>query len=316
MKNIRDELAANCFSMPVLWLHSYLFRVAVVILASLSMFSCADDESAAVGFETSEVRRTESDSVYSVRIYLGKVTALTTVTIDVYGSAALDGDYEITIPVDSSSDILPFPGSSTASQQIVSVQAGASYAEVFFKIIDDPYVEPRAENIYFRISDISNDNVFNDLKNQDYQFVIIDNDVPPGDAMRVDLSWQLGDGISVTQGNFDMYLASNVVVTNGQVTSHDLVEGVSSTNEKGFESYMINSAVPDGKYYVMIRYMEGTYDADTELILSKGNTYSRATARISGSSTGKDFFFGPITKSGSTYSRVAPEAEVEPGFIY
>ena len=295
--------------------HAFLFFLLIIVTL---FFSCTDSEDTAVGFETSGVQRTESDSTYSVRIHLGKVTAATTVTIDIFGTAALDGDYQMTVPVDLTSSLIPVTGSSSvSSQQVLTVQAGNSYVDLFFKIIDDPYVEPRAENIYFRISDISNESIAASVKNLEYQFVIVDNDKPPADAMRVDLSWRLGDGISITNGNVDMYLATNVVVSNGLVVSRDLVASVSSTNETGFETFTIGSSVPDGKYYIMVRYVSGSYDADTELVMSKGTSYTRATARITAANVGKDFYFGPLTKSGSSYSRVEESAvEEEPKFIY
>ncbi len=312
MKDPRLEEARNGLS-------SFRRFIFFLMMPSVLFYSCSDNEDTAVGFETSTLQRNESDSTYSVRINLGKVTAPTTITIDIYGTAALDGDYQIiTAPVVPSSILVAVTGSSSLlSQQVLTVQAGNSYADLFFKLIDDPYVEPRAENIYFRISDISNESIAASVTNQDFQFTIIDNDTPPSDAMRVDLSWRLGDGISVTNGNLDMYLVTNVVVSNGQVISKDLVEGVNSVHESGFETFNIGSALADGKYYIMVRYVSGTYDADTELVMSKGTGYTRATARITAANVGKDFYFGPITKSGSSYSRVDENAiEEEPRFIY
>ena len=294
---------------------SFLSFLFASLLIPASFYSCSDEEGTVVGFETDVVRKTESDSVYSVKILLGKVTTSTTVTIDIYGTAALDGDYSMVTQQDTSTNIVPVTGSSSASsQQVFVVPAGGSYAELFFRIKDDPYVEPRAENILFRISAISNESIEASLQNFEYQFIITDNDTPPSDALRVDLSWRLGDGISVTNGDFDMYLVKNVVVSNGQVTNKDFVDQVTSKNTTGFESFNLDSSVPDDKYYIMIRYVSGTYDADTELILSKSSSYSRVTAHIASTSVGKDFYFGPITKSGTTFSRVAEE-EVAPDWI-
>ncbi len=73
-------------------------------------------------------------------------------------------------------------------------------------------MEPTRELIYFQLTGISDTDIAAEANNVTYTFEIIDNDVPPTNALQVDLSWSLGDGVSINETNFDLLLANNITL--------------------------------------------------------------------------------------------------------
>jgi len=119
----------------------------------------------------------------------------------------------------------------------------------------------------------------------------------------VDLSWNLGDGVSIMVANFDLYLARNVKFNNsGQLTSFDVVEEPQSKELLGFENFVINDEISDETYYVIIRFVEGSLDADVFLELSQGSQHGSASGHVSTNYVGRDVYYGPISKSGNNFS--------------
>src|SRR5204863_9773496 len=78
----------------------------------------------------------------------------------------------------------------------------------------------------------------------------------------------------------------------------------SSLNATGFESVLIKNSNPDGQYYLIVGYQAGTRAVNFTLI-SNGPNVSNASFPDLFASTdvGSAFFYGPINKLGSTYSR-------------
>jgi hypothetical protein len=113
------------------------------------------------------------------------------------------------------------------------------------------------------------------------------------------LTWDAG-----TLVDLDMAAANNVVIdtVQGVVQSFNLVD--SSLNDKGFESVLIKNTNPDGKYYLIVLYAVGTRTVNFTLT-SNGPNVSNASFPdlFAASEVGQAFFYGPINKAGSTYSR-------------
>jgi hypothetical protein len=273
-----------------------IFGMLLLILGS-----CSEDENPTIGFTTTSGSGTEGDGTQNLIITFGKkLASSTTVTLKTYGTAALDGDYSFTSSSPGSISNLPPEDNSSLT---FTAQAGTTSLTIPFKIIDDKLVEPRRDVVQFQIASISNSDISKNLTQDVYTFEIIDNDTPPTQGLQVDLSWDLGDGVSINDANFDIYLANNVTFdSQGLVSSAQAVSDVSSSNTTGFESYIIPSTLADGIYYVIIKYAAGSNDAGLELILSRNQSYSRATGYVTASYTGKQIAYGPIRKTGDSYT--------------
>lgn len=276
-------------------------RIAFLILLSgtaLIWFSCSEEDPVA-GFATLNGEGNEGIGTDTIVIEFGKkLTESMTISIMVGGSAALDGDYSLSFP-----SILPDYNNSTAITS-VTVKAGQSSLPVVINIVDDAFVEPVDEEIYILISGVSDDKVASWLKNDLYTYVVHDNDDTPADGLQVDLSWYLGDGISVNEANFDLYLVHNVTLDDdGDVDTYEAIDTVYSAHTTGFESLKIGDEFPDEDYYLLIRYTSGSYDAILTLILSYDGLYSGARGGVSKDYAGQDIFYGPIVKNGTSYDR-------------
>lgn len=252
--------------------------------------ACEDDESG-VGFEIASGFGQEHDGTQQIRIDLGKkVTSSVTISYIVGGSASLDGDYKILSNTNFS-----------LSSMAMLVREGESTGVFSFQLIDDSQPEPRSEFIYIEITGISDPELNATLKNKQYTFEIEDNDMPPTDGLQVDLNWSVGEGVSINAANFDLYLANDVQISNGEVTGFNLADPSTSVNPTGFESLLISRETEDKNYYIIIRFVEGSMDSQLVLQLSHGSNYGFASGRVPASSAGRDLYYGPITKIGSNF---------------
>jgi hypothetical protein len=245
------------------------------------------------GFTTPSGVANEGDGVKTITIDLGrKVTTGTTIYYMVGGSAFLNGDYEVL-----------GPASLNSSTFVVQAKGGESTTTLSIELIDDIYVEPETESIYFFIAGSSDSDLNGSLKNVQYVLEVEDNDTAPTAGLQVDLSWNTGDGISINTANFDLYLARNVQLgSNDQLTDFDLVDSVKSTNPSGFESFILPQDITDEVYYVIISFVEGSTSAELFLHLSQGSEYENASGRVNPNYVGKNLYYGPISKSGNTFS--------------
>ncbi len=267
---------------PSSWFVSLLMPLAL---------ACEEDE-LAVGFDTTARIGQEDDGIQEVTINLGKkISSSVTINFIVGGTASLDGDYKVLSNSNYSLTEMP-----------LVVKEGESEGLLRFQLIDDSQPEDKNEFIFFEIRGISDSELNASLRHTQFTFEIEDNDTPRTDALQVDLTWSLGEGISIDAVNFDLYLARGVVISNEEITNYELVEGLSSTNKKGFESLVIDSKTADETYYIFIRFVEGTMNADVYLHLSQGTSHGFAYGRVTTNDTGKDVYYGPIIKSGNRFS--------------
>jgi hypothetical protein len=292
----------------------------LLFIVLLWLLQGCEEEEPVLGFVTGSGQASEADGTQTVSINLGKkVTSDVTLTYMVGGTAALDGDYKILSTTNffsnSSFSVIVPKGQSTASITFQLIDdAQVEPAEefccplshsllLFYGLIDGAQLEPIDESIYFQITGISDSQLSKSLQRLQYQFNVQDNDLPPTNGLQVDLSWNLGDGISINNANFDLYLACNVQLNDhGDITAMELVDEVSGINLKGFETMVANYTLKDQKYYLIIRFAEGTSDATVFLHMSQGEEYGVASGRVTKDYLGKDIYYGPISKNGNTFS--------------
>jgi hypothetical protein len=279
------------------------------ISGSLLFYSCEEQVESAVGFSLTDQRITEADSVYTIQIDLGSaVEGTTTLQLEISGTAGLDADF--TVPLNYFRKDLPNGVSMVSSLETsltssatltLQVTSGSRYITVPLHVVDDNFVEPVNERIRLEITDVSNSSEMIRLENSAVLFYLRDNDMPAA-PLQIDLSWIPLTGGSINQSNFDLFLIRNAKLGGGAVASYDLVEGVASTNALGYESILLTNDLPDDEYYVLIRYKTGTVATNIELVLSRNQTNVRAGGVISLTDVGKNFYYGPISKTGTSIS--------------
>jgi hypothetical protein len=267
-----------------------------LLLLSIGLFlvSCEEDDHR-TGFTTVSGIISETDGIQTITIDIGqKATSDFVINYQVGGSASLDGDYKILTPTNLSMTLSPFT---------VQVNKGESKTTLSIQPIDDTHVESGDETVYIFITGSSNNHLNSSIRNVQYSLKITDNDLAPTNGLQVDLSWNLGDGVSIMVANFDLYLARNVKFNNsGQLTSFDVVEEPQSKELLGFENFVINDEISDETYYVIIRFVEGSLDADVFLEMSQGSQHGSASGHVSTNYVGRDVYYGPISKSGNNFS--------------
>jgi len=278
-----------------------------LLLMVIFTCSCRDEERKEQGFEITSLEKQEGDGSYTVRISTGTLKSSTIITIGIDGSAILEADFTLNVAsTNTSSDGINFwsssSSSSSANEKQITVSADQTYVDVPIKVIDDQFIEPESESIHLEIIEISDSEIDNAIQNRTCEIVINDNDTPPTNAMQVDLSWYTHNGSLFSTSDFDLYLVKNVVISKNQIVSKEVVADVYSTNKTTLESFTLSRSLPDGTYYALIRFVSGTADSAVEIIASEGNNYSHAASDIRVADVGRDFYYGPIVKSGSSFS--------------
>ncbi|MBL0742250.1 hypothetical protein [Chryseolinea lacunae] len=265
-----------------------VMMLASLLMAALVLVSCDEnDATKPAGFDASSSTGDESGGTQTATLSLGKAAASDVVlTFNVKGTAALGGDYTL---------LTPSP---------ITIKAGASTASIEFKLIDDSIIESADKKITFSIATITGYTVDASADRNSYTYTITDNDEIPASGMQVDLTWDLGEGVDIDTADLDLYLVYNVVVNGNEVTSMDVNEDTYSANESGFESFVIDPGLKDTEYYVVAVYRSGDVAVPFTLGFSHNTTGSNNSAgSFTASEVGTALFYGPIQKSGDTFSR-------------
>src|SRR6266498_2128651 len=258
-----------------------LLPCLAVIVFALLLGSCkksANSTTPAVSISDTSQTINESDGTVNITVALSEAPVSDVqLNYELTGTAILNGDYEV-----DSTDHLTVP-------------AGSTSASLEFTIFDDAVVESD-KTIHVKFTFEANVT----FTNTEATIIINDNDVSEAtNGLQTDLTWDAGSLV-----NLELYTANNVVINSDTIDSFDLVDG--SENEKGFESLLINNNDPDDDYYLVVYYNTGSRTVNFTLT-SNGPDVSDAITddTFEASDTGAAVFYGPITKSGSSYSRQA-----------
>lgn len=282
-------------------------RAVQILFAFVVFCSCKEQVETAVGFEKSTQLVDEADSVYHVSLDLGPDDDRTaTVHVEVSGTAGLDADFVLSstdFSVDMGNGLTRIPAivaeTASSGNAVYTAYPGQRYLTIPIRVIDDDFVEPTREVVRLTVTGVSSSSNSLQLTNTEFDFTINGADAPPAGAIKVDLSWLPVENGSVNQANFDLFLVRNARITGGEMVSYTLVDGISSEHDSGYESITLTTSLPDDRYYILMKYEASSVTADVDLVLSKNQTFSRARGTLSTSDVGRDYFYGPITKSGS-----------------
>jgi hypothetical protein len=256
----------------------------------LASISCNDDEETqtpTVKFSASTSNASEGDG--TIEIELSATQAVSSdieVSFELSGSAYLNGDYML----------------ETASP--ITLKAGSKTATIVLDLIDESIIESTDDKIKINLTSIGSNAVLSETSGDlEHIITISDNDNLEANELQVDLTWDLGEGEDIDRVNFDLYLATNVVIEDNTVTGADIYKG--SENSLGFETLRITQDDEDAEYYIVVSYIKGNVNADFTINLNGGDGYSDEsfTNTFAAANVGSAVFYGPLTKSGSSIGR-------------
>lgn len=269
-----------------------IYGIVVFAAMSLVSVSCSDDEDAGtqkatVRFSTSASSVNEEDGTIEVQISASQASSSDVeVSFEVSGSAYLNGDYtlETTSPV--------------------ILKAGEQTATIVLNLLDESIIESTDDEIKISLTSIGANALLSETSGELERTVTIsDNDEVNEGELQVDLTWDLGEGVDINGVNFDLYLATNVVIEDNTVTEADLY--TASEGSSGFETLWITQDDEDTEYYIVVNYTEGNVDAGFTINLNGGDSHSDEGISdiFDADDVGRAIFYGPLTKSGYSISR-------------
>ncbi|HEY9047285.1 MAG TPA: Calx-beta domain-containing protein [Ohtaekwangia sp.] len=275
-----------------------ILKFAAGALLVLLFQACSkDDNNSAdtVTFTSSSQTVAESAGTIKLPLTISKaVNSSVQVYFDISGTASLNGDYEITTP------------------SPITISAGATTASIDIQLIDDGIIESSETLVVKLTASGSGLSLSSDTTKSIYTLTITDNDTAPTSDLQVDLTWGNGGDDDINKEDLNLYITNNVVIDNGSITSFDVY--AKSENTTGFETATLKSDATDGDYYIAVAYNSGSSAVNFKINLNgPGYTNSTATGSFTTSDVGHAVFYGPITKNGTSFGRVAAP---EPASFY
>ncbi len=265
------------------------YIAGIMILLLQACGSDDDDSSATVTLDATEQTVEENAGTQKVSISLGKtVSSSTQLYFELSGTASLNGDYKL------------------LTSSPVTIAAGASTATISIQVLDEAIIES-TESVRVTLTAAGNGiELSSDTTQNIFTLTINDNDTAPtNNDVQIDLTWGSGGADDIDDEDLNLYIANNVEINDETITDFDIYDG--SENESGFESLMLSSAAPDGDYYIVVAYNKGSSSVDYKININ-GAVYSNdsATGSFSSDDAGYAVFYGPLSKSGTSYGWQSP----------
>jgi hypothetical protein len=275
-----------CYQKDYMKIAKYIAGMMIILLQACG--SDDDDSSSTITLDATEQTVEENAGTQKVSISLGKtVSASTQLYFELSGTASLNGDYKL------------------LTSSPVTIAVGASTATISIQVIDEAIIES-TESVIVQLTAAGNgiELSSNTTKNI-FTLTINDNDTAPeNDDVQIDLTWGSGGGDNIDDEDLNLYIVNNVEISDETITDFDMYDG--SENESGFESLTLPSDAPDGDYYIVVAYNAGSSSVDYKINLNgAGYSNDSATGTFSSSDVGYAVFYGPLSKSGTSYGRVA-----------
>jgi hypothetical protein len=275
-----------CYQKDYMKIAKYIAGMMIILLQACG--SDDDDSSSTITLDATEQTVEENAGTQKVSISLGKtVSASTQLYFELSGTASLNGDYKL------------------LTSSPVTIAAGASTATISIQVIDEAIIES-TESVIVQLTAAGNGiELSSDTTKNIFTLTINDNDTAPeNDDVQIDLTWGSGGGDNIDDEDLNLYIVNNVEISDETITDFDMYDG--SENESGFESLTLPSDAPDGDYYIVVAYNAGSSSVDYKINLNgAGYSNDSATGTFSSSDVGYAVFYGPLSKSGTSYGRVA-----------
>lgn len=264
----------------------YIAGMMIILLQACG--SDDDDTTSTITLDATEQTAAENAGTQKVSIALGKtVTTATQLYFELSGTASLNGDYKL------------------LTSSPVTIDAGANTAAISIQIIDDAIIESTETVIVKLTAAGSGIELSTDTTKNIFTLTINDNDAAPtNNDVQIDLTWGSGGADDIDAEDLNLYIANNVEISDETITDYDLYDG--SENESGFESLVLPADAPDGDYYIIVAYNAGSSSVKYKINLNgAGYSNDSVTGTFSSGDVGYAVFYGPLSKSGTSYGRVA-----------
>lgn len=263
------------------------------LLFILLLIACSDDDPGPVNlnFTTSASDAVESAGLQTITIQMSRAAdqmILLDFTVD--GNAALNGDYKM------------------ISSSPLDIPVGSNSFDIEIELIDESIIETVDKTLTFNLTMASTGVLSTTTGDLSHTFTIFDNDVIPNNGLQFDLTWELGTGVDIDLVDLDLVLVSNIILDSmGQIITDSLqFYSDFGDNVSGFETVLLNNNAPDGEYSPVIFYIDGTSSVNFTITLNSnsisGDLSDSFTAPVA---LGSGIIFPSVTKSGSSFSRVA-----------
>lgn len=264
----------------------YIAGMMIILLQACG--SDDDDTTSTITLDATEQTAAENAGTQKVSIALGKtVTTATQLYFELSGTASLNGDYKL------------------LTSSPVTIDAGANTAAISIQVIDDAIIESTETVIVELTAAGSGIELSTDTTKNIFTLTINDNDAAPtNNDVQIDLTWGSGGADDIDAEDLNLYIANNVEISDETIADYDLYDG--SENESGFESLVLPADAPDGDYYIIVAYNAGSSSVKYKINLNgAGYSNDSVTGTFSSGDVGYAVFYGPLSKSGTSYGRVA-----------
>lgn len=262
--------------------------IAGMMIVLLQACGSDDADSSTITLDATGQTVEEDAGTQKISISLGKtLSASTQLYFELSGTASLNGDYKV------------------LTSSPVTIAAGASTATISIQVTDDVIIES-TESVIVQLTAAGNGiELSSDTTRNIFTLTIYDNDTAPvNDDVQIDLTWGSGGADDIDDEDLNLYIANNVEITDDAITDFDLYDA--SENESGFESLVLPANAPDGDYYIIVAYNRGSSSVDYTINLNgAGYSNDSATGTFSSDDVGYAVFYGPLSKSGTSYGRMA-----------
>lgn len=291
LQNNLSVMKENC---QVIIQRSSRFGVCVCFFIWISAASCSDDSTS-----VSVIKFSTSSATYS--------ESVGTINITVTASSAPTADINVAYAWTSSDTTVYLGGDFTLpSANTLTIKAGQTSATISVQVVDDAQLDGD-DQITFTLQSIAGSNAKLSTTSADQSFglTITDNETTPQSKLQQDLVWRLSSATAnVNSVNLDLYLQYGVTYNSTSITDVGTTYNVSSS-ETGFETLFLNETDSDIEYFIVISYTSGTSDLYYTLNLNGfGYTNTLVMKKMTADDSGYAVFYGPFTKSGSSFGRV------------
>ncbi|MBI3220096.1 MAG: hypothetical protein HYZ44_11330 [Bacteroidetes bacterium] len=256
--------------------------------------SCSDDSTTVSVVKFSSAKATYAESVG-------------TINLTVVASPAPAADLVITYTWSATDTTAHLGGDfNLPATKTVTIKAGQTTANLSVTIVDDAQLDGD-DLMTFTLQSIagSNAKLSTTSADQSFALTIADNETSSPSTLQQDLVWRLSSATAdVNAVNVDLYLQYGVTYNSTSITDVGETYNLSS-NETGFETLILNESDSDMEYFIVISYTSGSSDLYYTLNLNGfGYTNTNVMKKMSADDSGYAVFYGPFTKSGSSFGRV------------
>lgn len=274
---------------------SFVIMVAAVVMLLSSCSKTSDPAPATLKFSAPSGTYAEDKGLISIPVTLSRAQS-TDVIVNYSWSSTdtttyLGGDFSVSSP------------------NSFTIKAGQTTGNLQVQIIDDTQID-KDDKINFLLTGVNTGGVnLGTAAEVSFDLTVTNNEMaPPANQLQIDLVWHMAKTTNINDVNLDLYLQQNVVYNSGTGAITNIGTSLtSSKNTTGYKTIFLKSTDKDQAYFLVINYATGS---STVTFVSTwngfGHTDDAGSGKLASSNSGFALFYGPFTKSGSSFGRTEP----------